>query len=123
MDWWQDLELCPEELSYEEDEEDAQSRSRVRITCVPAQHNSGEFFLSRLARFGGRRTDSSALARRSNGNRFGSDVVEWMGGGASRYFATFQAGRRVNRQGHEEGSIVLCWVGFSALLSLLEDED
>lgn len=41
MDWWEDMELCPEELSYEADEVDVKAASRLRLTCVPAQHNSG----------------------------------------------------------------------------------
>ena len=49
MDWWDDCELCPEELGYPlkegelsvEDEEP--TASRLRFTCVPAQHNSGQF--------------------------------------------------------------------------------
>lgn len=53
MDWWEDCDLCPEELGYPlkegevslEDKEP--NASRLRFTCVPAQHNSGE--LSSLA--------------------------------------------------------------------------
>lgn len=45
MDWWEDMELCPEELGSgpEDEDPDAKHTSRVRITCVPAQHNSGEW--------------------------------------------------------------------------------
>lgn len=44
LDWWEDCELCPEDLGFAKDEcEPDGSKTLLRFTCVPAQHNSGEF--------------------------------------------------------------------------------
>ncbi|SGY21131.1 BQ5605_C016g08200 [Microbotryum silenes-dioicae] len=42
MDWWDKKEFCPEEIGYEADPSGAQETSRLRFTCVPSQHNSGQ---------------------------------------------------------------------------------
>lgn len=44
LDWWDNVELAPEVLglSHAPDEEEHPRTSLVKITCVPAQHNSGK---------------------------------------------------------------------------------
>ena len=41
LDWWQDVELFPADVGHENDQFDELESSNMRITCVPAQHNSG----------------------------------------------------------------------------------
>lgn len=41
LDWWNERELRPEDFGHRRSHEAAQMETRVRITCVPAQHNSG----------------------------------------------------------------------------------
>lgn len=40
LDWWQDHDLNLTDLGYKSDTDPA-SKTSIRITCVPAQHNSG----------------------------------------------------------------------------------
>lgn len=44
LDWWEDAELAPDALglSRAPDDEENPRTSQIRITCVPAQHNSGQ---------------------------------------------------------------------------------
>jgi N-acyl-phosphatidylethanolamine-hydrolysing phospholipase D len=41
LDWWDDRELRPEDFGYKFLREAAEMETRVRVTCVPAQHTSG----------------------------------------------------------------------------------
>lgn len=44
LDWWKDRELYPEDFEFAESECAVEgSKTLLRFTCVPAQHNSGEF--------------------------------------------------------------------------------
>ena len=45
LDWWDDVDLLPEQLgiSLSADDKETGRSSAVRVTCVPAQHNSGEY--------------------------------------------------------------------------------
>ena len=40
LDWWQERDFYPEDFGHEP-AQDATGETRVRVTCVPAQHNSG----------------------------------------------------------------------------------
>ena len=40
LDWWQDRDFYPEDFGHEP-QPDATVETRLRVTCLPAQHNSG----------------------------------------------------------------------------------